>query len=104
MDALSFYFETYVERDVRSLIRLKDLSLFQKFVRLCAGRVACVLNLSSLSNEVGVSHTTAREWLSILEASYIIFLLRPHYNINFLDISSVTVIVICAFLTTQGCQ
>lgn len=81
--ALSFYFETYIQRDVRSLIRVKDLSLFEKFVRLCAGRVGCLLNLSNLGNEVGVSHTTAREWLSILEASYIVFLLPPyHKNFN----------------------
>ncbi len=78
--ALSFYFETYVERDVRSLLNVKDLSLFQKFVRLCAGRVGQFLNLSSLGNEVGVSHTTAREWISILEASYIVFLLPPYYK------------------------
>ena len=78
--ALSFYFETYVERDVRSLIRLKDLSTFQKFVRLCAGRIGSLLNLSSLGNEVGVSHTTVREWISILEASYIVFLLQPHHK------------------------
>ena len=78
--ALSFYFETYVERDVRSLLNIKDLSSFQKFVRLCAGRVGQLLNLSSLGNEAGVSHTTAREWLSLLEASYIVFLLPPHYK------------------------
>ena len=78
--ALSFYFETYVERDVRSLLNVKDLSSFQKFVRLCAGRVGQLLNLSSLGNEAGVSHTTAREWLSLLEASYIVFLLPPHYK------------------------
>ncbi len=81
--ALSFYFETYVERDVRSLLHVKDLSSFQKFVRLCAGRVGQLLNLSSLGNEAGISHTTAREWLSLLEASYIVFLLPPyHKNYN----------------------
>ncbi len=78
--ALSFYFETYVERDVRSLLNVKDLSSFQKFVKLCAGRVGQLLNLSSLGNEAGISHTTAREWLSLLEASYIVFLLQPHYK------------------------
>lgn len=81
--ALSFYFETYVERDVRSLLHVKDLSSFQKFVRLCAGRVGQLLNLSSLGSEAGISHTTAREWLSLLEASYIVFLLPPyHKNYN----------------------
>jgi len=79
-DALSFYFETYVERDVRSLLSIKDLSSFQKFVRLCAGRVGQILNLSSLGNEAGVSHTTAKEWMSLLEASYIVFLLPPYYK------------------------
>ncbi|MBU4333680.1 MAG: DUF4143 domain-containing protein, partial [Candidatus Omnitrophica bacterium] len=57
-----------------------DLSSFQKFVRLCAGRVGQLLNISSLGNEAGVSHTTAREWLSLLEASYIVFLLPPHHK------------------------
>ena len=79
-EALSFYFETYVQRDVRSLLRIKDLLSFHKFVRLCAGRVGQLLNLSSLGNEAGISHTTAREWLSMLEASYIVFLLPPHYK------------------------
>jgi len=79
-EALSFYFETYVERDIRSLIHIKNLSLFQKFVRLCAGRVGQLLNLASLGNEVGISHTTAREWLTLLEASYIIYLLKPHHK------------------------
>lgn len=81
--ALSFYFETYVERDVRTLLHVKDLSSFRKFVRLCAGRIGQLLNLSSLGNEAGISHTTAREWLSLLEASYIVFLLPPyHKNYN----------------------
>lgn len=78
--ALSFYLETYVERDVRSLLNVKNLSSFQKFVKLCAGRVGQLLNLSSLGNEAGISHTTAREWLSLLEAGYIVFLLPPHFK------------------------
>ena len=65
---------------MRSLLQVKDLSSFQKFVRLCAGRVGQILNLSSLGNEAGVSHTTAREWISLLEASYIVFLLPPHHK------------------------
>lgn len=81
--ALADYFETYVERDLRQLVQIKNLSQFQKFVRLCAGRVGQILNLHSLSNDVGISHTTAREWLTLLEASYIIFLLEPfHRNIK----------------------
>jgi len=81
--ALGDYFETYVERDLRQLIRIKNLGLFQKFVKMCAGRVGQLLNLNRLGNDVGVSHTTAREWLTILQASYIIFLLEPlHKNIK----------------------
>ena len=81
--ALGDYFETYVERDVRQVSEIRNLSAFQKFVRLCAGRVGQVLNLHSLGNDVGVSHTTARQWISILEASYIVFLLQPfHANIS----------------------
>jgi uncharacterized protein len=81
--ALADYFETYVERDLRQLIQIKNLSQFEKFVKLCAGRVGQILNLHSLSNDVGISHTTAREWITLLEASYIIFLLEPfHRNIK----------------------
>ncbi len=81
--ALADYFETYVERDLRQLIQVKNLSLFRKFVKLCAGRVGQILNLNNISNDLGASHTTVREWLSILEASYIIFLLQPfHANIK----------------------
>jgi len=80
---LGDYFETYVQRDVRQLMQIRHQGLFEKFVRLCAGRIGQLLNLNSLGNETGISHTTAREWISILEASYIIFLLRPwHANIS----------------------
>lgn len=80
---LGDYFETYVERDLRQLIRIKSLGLFQKFVKLCAGRTGQILNLHSLGNDVGISHTTAREWITILEASFIVFLLQPfHRNIK----------------------
>ena len=81
--AYADYFETYVERDLRQLSEIKNLSLFQKFVKLCAGRTGQLLNLNNLGNDVGISHTTAREWLTILEASYIVFLLEPlHRNIK----------------------
>lgn len=80
--ALGDYVQTYVERDIRQLIAIKDLSLFEKFVRICAGRVGQLLNLQSLGNDVGISHTTARNWLTMLEASFIVFLLQPwHTNI-----------------------
>ena len=81
--ALGDYFETYVERDVRQISEIRNLSGFRTFVRLCAGRVGQLLNLQSLGNDAGVSHTTAREWLSVLEASYIVFVLPPlHANIS----------------------
>ncbi len=81
--ALGDYFETYVERDVRGLSEIRNLSAFRRFVRLCAGRVGQLANLSSLGADAGVSHTTARHWLTTLEASYIIFQLPPfHANIR----------------------
>ena len=77
--ALGDYFETYVERDVRRIGEIRNLSNFRRFVRLCAGRIGQLVNLSSLGADAGVSHTTAREWLTVLEASYIIFQLPPYY-------------------------
>ncbi len=81
--AYKFYFETYIQRDLRQLVAIKDLRLFQKFVRLCAGRVGRIFIANSLSNEVGVSVPTIHSWVSVLEASSIIFFLEPyHENIN----------------------
>ena len=74
------YFQTYIERDVRLLVQLKDFVKFENFVRLCAGRVGQLLNQSSLANDVGVSSATIAEWLSVLEASFVIFRLRPYYE------------------------
>lgn len=79
-EAYSFYFETYLERDVRSLINLKDQSMFEKFIRLCAGRTGQLLNMSNLASDVGTSIHTIKSWLSILEASYLIFFLQPHFS------------------------
>jgi predicted AAA+ superfamily ATPase len=77
------YIQTYIERDIRMISNISDLGLFQKFIYLCAGRVGQILNLSSLANDCGISHVTARKWISLLESSYIIYLLRPyHTNIN----------------------
>ncbi len=73
------YLQTYVERDVRSLIRLRDLSAFQSFLTLLAGRVGQILNYTSLSNDVGVSATTIKEWISVLKASFIAFELQPYF-------------------------
>jgi len=75
------YIKTYIERDLRDLENIKDLSKFRSFIILCASRVGQLLNLSNISNDLGVSSTTLKGWLSILEASYIVFLLRP-YNSN----------------------
>lgn len=74
------YLQTYVERDVRALIQLRDLSQFQKFLTLLAGRVGQIVNLASLSNDVGVSATTIRDWISVLKASYIVFELPPFFE------------------------
>lgn len=74
------YFQTYVERDLRELIQVKDLALFQKFIRLAAGRIGQLLNLEGLGNEVGVSSHTIKAWISILEASYIIIRIHPYFE------------------------
>lgn len=77
------YFETYVERDIRQLGEIRNLTAFQRFVRLCAGRTGQLLNYSKLGNDAGVSHATVREWFSLLEASYVTFQLPPfHTNIS----------------------
>jgi len=78
-----FYFSTYLERDVRQIKNIGQLSTFSRFIKLCAGRTGQMLNLSSLANDTGVSPNTVKDWISLLEASYIIFLLRPyHKNFN----------------------
>ncbi|MCC6658733.1 MAG: ATP-binding protein [Rhodocyclaceae bacterium] len=74
------YVATYVERDVRQLLEIRDLSRFRHFVAMCAARTGQLLNLSSLAADCGISHVTAREWLTVLEASYIVFLLRPYHR------------------------
>jgi hypothetical protein len=80
---LSSYAATYVERDVRQMVNVGDLLAFQGFLRLCAGRVGQLVNLSSLGADAGVTHTTARAWLSVLEASFIAFRLPPlHRNLT----------------------
>ena len=80
---LADYVRTYVERDVHQVLAVSDLIAFGNFLRLCAGRVAGVLNLSSLGADAGVSHNTARAWLSVLEAGYLAFRLPPmHTNVR----------------------
>ncbi|MFA7577843.1 MAG: ATP-binding protein [Candidatus Muiribacteriota bacterium] len=77
------YIETYIERDVRQIKNIKDLSTFSKFLQIAAGHVGQLVNFSEIGNQVGVSHNTVREWFSILEASYILFFLKPFYkNLN----------------------
>lgn len=79
----SYYIETYLQRDVREIKAITHLSQFQKFLTLLAGRTGQILNLASLGNDTGVSSTTISSWLSILEASYIVFRLLPYQkNIN----------------------
>ncbi len=74
------YITTYVERDMRQLIQVRDLSAFQTFVRMCAGRAGQILNLSGLADDCGITHNTAKAWISVLEASFLVFLLRPHHR------------------------
>ena len=76
----SSYIQSYIERDVRNLSHVGDLRSFQRFMQLCAGRIGQQLNLSELATVCGISVPTAQRWISILEASYIIFLLQPHFN------------------------
>jgi predicted AAA+ superfamily ATPase len=77
---LADYVRTYVERDLRQIVNVTDLGAFQTFLGLCAGRTSQVLNASSLGNDAGVTHTSARRWLSILETSFVAYLLRPFYR------------------------
>ncbi|MEQ1746348.1 MAG: ATP-binding protein [Saprospiraceae bacterium] len=79
-DFFSDYIETYVERDVRNLLRVQDLTAFRNFVRLCASRIGTPLNLHSLAVDCGISNPTARAWMSLLESSYIVYLLPPYFR------------------------
>lgn len=74
------YVATYIERDARQLLNIQDLSIFQRFLRLCAGRCGQLLNLSALAGEAGIAQGTARAWLSVLEASDLVFLLPPYHR------------------------
>ncbi len=80
---LDGYIRTYVERDVRSLTNIGNLEAFSRFLALCAGRSGQLLNSSALAVEAGISHPTARSWISVLQASYVLALLKPHHaNFN----------------------
>ncbi len=74
------YIRSYVERDIRRFINVKDLSVFQRFIGLCAARIGQLLNLSNLASDTGITHNTAKEWISLLETCYIVYLLRPHHK------------------------
>lgn len=77
---LDGYIRTYVERDVRSVAEIANLDAFTRFLGLCAGRVGRLLNSSSLAGDVGVTHPTIRSWISVLQASYVVELLKPHHQ------------------------
>ena len=79
-DWFANYIATYLERDVRQLIAVRDLGQFQTFVKMCAARTGQLLNLSSLGADCGITSVTAKQWLSVLEASYIVTLLQPHHR------------------------
>ncbi|MFH1825602.1 MAG: ATP-binding protein [Candidatus Firestonebacteria bacterium] len=74
------YVQTYLERDLRQMLNVSDLSNFRIFVKLCSARTGQILNLTSLGSDCGISHNTAKSWLSILEISGLVFLLRPYYK------------------------
>ena len=76
----SSYVNTYLDRDVRQIQNIGNLSTFQNFLRLCAGRAGQILNLSALGNDCGISHNTAKAWLSVLESSYIVCRLPPYFE------------------------
>jgi len=79
-DWFASYVATYLERDVRQVLKVQDLGSFQRFVRLCAGRVGQLLNLTALANEAGVAHSTARNWMTVLESSHLVHLLPPYHR------------------------
>lgn len=74
------YFQTYIERDLRQLVQVKDLSQFQKFMRVFVGRIGQLVNAEGIANDVGVSSHTIKEWISILEASFVIIRLQPYFE------------------------
>ncbi|MFP4352367.1 MAG: DUF4143 domain-containing protein [Puniceicoccaceae bacterium] len=102
------YWETYVERDVRGLRNIGNLSLFRKFLLLCAGRSGQLLNLTALGNEVGVDHKTIQSWISVLEAGFLVYRLPPcHRSWNKRVVKQAKLIfldtgVLCALLGIRG--
>ena len=79
-DWLPDYINTYIERDVRKILNVSDLNRFRAFLKICAGHTGQIINLSGIGNEIGISYKTVQKWLSVLEASYVIFLVYPYYK------------------------
>lgn len=79
-NAYSSYFQTYVERDVRQILQVKDLILFERFIKLTASRIGQLINYAGLASDVGVSAVTIKEWIAVLEATYILFRLEPYFD------------------------
>ena len=79
-EALSFDLNTYVERDLLQLMHIKNLSSFERFLKLCATQIGRLTNYSRLASDIGVTQNTVKEWLSILESSYTIFRINPHFQ------------------------
>lgn len=80
IDFYPSYIQTYVEKDIRQIKNITNLEQFKRFIQLCAGRVGQLLNISSLANECGISQITAKEWLGVLEMSFIVYALKPYHN------------------------
>ena len=80
---LQDYIGTYLERDVRQILKIQDLAAFQRFVQLCAGRIGQLVNINSLASDTGITRVTAESWLSVLQASHLVFLVQPWFtNLN----------------------
>jgi len=79
-EALGFYLSTYVERDIRTLINIKDLAPFERFLKICASQIGQLLNYNTIANDCGVDQKTVKSWISVLEASYIVFQVQPHFK------------------------
>jgi len=79
-DFYPFYIQTYIERDVKLIRNITNQNTFVRFLKMCAGRTGQILNVSDLANACGISQITAKSWLSVLEASFIIYFLQPHYK------------------------
>lgn len=83
MDPITYarnYIKTYMERDVRQLINIKDLACFQRFLKLCTGRIASTINRENLGADIGVSQNTIKKWINVLDASYLTFQLKPYFE------------------------